>query len=165
MKKLIFLILFAFSFNFVPLFVQALTLAEIQEQLIQIQKKIAVLQNQKIQDCPFGRDLVYGDGMANGLRREVTDLQKWLIVTYLNIPNPTGHFGPLTRSALARWQRDNNLAPTGRFALPERLLLCGQINNQIPTTTEPIFCTMDAFLCPDGTYVGRTGPQCQFVCP
>lgn len=27
------------------------------------------------------------------------------------------------------------------------------------------FCTADAFQCPDGTYVGRTGPNCQFVCP
>lgn len=30
---------------------------------------------------------------------------------------------------------------------------------------EPVACTMDAFLCPDGSYVGRTGPQCEFVCP
>ena len=26
-------------------------------------------------------------------------------------------------------------------------------------------CTMDALLCPDGSYVGRTGPNCEFVCP
>lgn len=26
-------------------------------------------------------------------------------------------------------------------------------------------CTMDAKQCPDGSYVGRTGPECQFVCP
>jgi hypothetical protein len=30
---------------------------------------------------------------------------------------------------------------------------------------EPVFCTADAFQCPDGTWVGRTGPDCQFVCP
>lgn len=30
---------------------------------------------------------------------------------------------------------------------------------------EPVFCTMDAFQCPDGTWVGRTGPNCEFVCP
>lgn len=29
----------------------------------------------------------------------------------------------------------------------------------------PIACTMDAKKCPDGTYVGRTGPKCEFVCP
>jgi len=26
-------------------------------------------------------------------------------------------------------------------------------------------CTMDAMQCPDGSYVGRTGPACEFVCP
>lgn len=30
---------------------------------------------------------------------------------------------------------------------------------------EQIACTMDAMQCPDGSYVGRTGPKCQFVCP
>lgn len=40
------------------------------------------------------------------------------------------------------------------------------------TTKEPIesdddliFCTADAFQCPDGSFVGRTGPDCEFVCP
>lgn len=28
-----------------------------------------------------------------------------------------------------------------------------------------IACTMDAKMCPDGTYVGRSGPTCEFVCP
>jgi len=32
--------------------------------------------------------------------------------------------------------------------------------------TEPVFCTMDAMMCPDGSYVGRTGPNCEFAaCP
>jgi hypothetical protein len=30
---------------------------------------------------------------------------------------------------------------------------------------EVIACTMDAYQCPDGSYVGRTGPKCEFVCP
>lgn len=34
--------------------------------------------------------------------------------------------------------------------------------NNIPEGT---VCTMDAKMCPDGTYVGRTGPNCEFVCP
>jgi len=28
-----------------------------------------------------------------------------------------------------------------------------------------VACTMDAMMCPDGTYVGRSGPDCKFVCP
>ena len=30
---------------------------------------------------------------------------------------------------------------------------------------EGVMCTMDAMQCPDGSYVGRTGPTCEFVCP
>ena len=31
---------------------------------------------------------------------------------------------------------------------------------------EQIACTMEAKLCPDGSYVGRTGPKCEFTdCP
>ncbi|MBP6924461.1 MAG: hypothetical protein KBB78_02745 [Candidatus Pacebacteria bacterium] len=33
------------------------------------------------------------------------------------------------------------------------------------TTTEEIACTLDAMQCPDGSYVGRSGPNCEFVCP
>lgn len=30
---------------------------------------------------------------------------------------------------------------------------------------EPVACTMDAMQCSDGSWVGRTGPDCAFVCP
>lgn len=34
------------------------------------------------------------------------------------------------------------------------------------TPGEPVFCTQEAMLCPDGSYVGRTGPNCDFApCP
>jgi len=31
------------------------------------------------------------------------------------------------------------------------------------TTTTQTVCPMDAMQCPNGTYVGRTGPQCSFA--
>ena len=35
-----------------------------------------------------------------------------------------------------------------------------------PAIPEPVFCTMDAKLCPDGSAVGRIGPDCSFApCP
>ena len=35
-----------------------------------------------------------------------------------------------------------------------------------PNEKEPVACTMEAMLCPDGSYVGRTGPNCEFTpCP
>jgi hypothetical protein len=30
---------------------------------------------------------------------------------------------------------------------------------------DQVMCTMDAMMCPDGSYVGRSGPNCEFVCP
>lgn len=30
---------------------------------------------------------------------------------------------------------------------------------------DPVMCTADAMICPDGTTVGRSGPNCEFVCP
>lgn len=35
-----------------------------------------------------------------------------------------------------------------------------------PRPVEPVACTMDAKICPDGSYVGRTAPNCEFAaCP
>ncbi len=35
-----------------------------------------------------------------------------------------------------------------------------------PITPAPVACTQEAKQCPDGSFVGRTGPQCQFAeCP
>lgn len=34
-----------------------------------------------------------------------------------------------------------------------------------PNETEAVLCTADAMLCSDGSYVGRTGPKCEFICP
>lgn len=37
---------------------------------------------------------------------------------------------------------------------------------QMGDGSEQIGCTMDAKMCPDGSYVGRSGPTCEFeVCP
>jgi len=31
---------------------------------------------------------------------------------------------------------------------------------------QPVACTMEAMQCPNGSYVGRTGPNCEFAdCP
>ena len=34
------------------------------------------------------------------------------------------------------------------------------------TSTQPVACTLEAKMCPDGSYVGRQGPNCEFApCP
>lgn len=34
----------------------------------------------------------------------------------------------------------------------------------LPDSNNKTICTLDAKQCPDGTYVGRTGPNCEFIC-
>ncbi len=34
-----------------------------------------------------------------------------------------------------------------------------------PPTDNQVMCTMDAMQCPDGSWVGRSGPSCEFACP
>ena len=37
-----------------------------------------------------------------------------------------------------------------------------EVTEEVP----PVACTMDAKMCPDGSYVGRVGPNCEFAaCP
>ncbi|MDE2399938.1 MAG: hypothetical protein KGL67_02950 [Patescibacteria group bacterium] len=39
-------------------------------------------------------------------------------------------------------------------------------SNNPANPTSPVACTQEAKQCPDGSYVGRTGPNCQFAqCP
>lgn len=47
------------------------------------------------------------------------------------------------------------------FILSAQVGVGASVNANVGAT----ICTMDAKLCPDGSYVGRTGPNCQFVCP
>src|SRR3990167_4598411 len=49
------------------------------------------------------------------------------------------------------------------LALPASAL---SISSLFGNSDEPVMCTMEAKMCPDGSYVGRTGPQCEFAaCP
>lgn len=42
----------------------------------------------------------------------------------------------------------------------------GDISETEEETDEPVACTMDAKICPDGSAVGRVGPNCEFApCP
>ncbi len=34
-----------------------------------------------------------------------------------------------------------------------------------PPADNQVMCTMDAMQCADGSWVGRRGPKCNFVCP
>ncbi len=52
------------------------------------------------------------------------------------------------------------------YYMPRNAPVVTDPDTTTPTDTEPVACTMDAMQCPDGTYVGRTGPKCEFAaCP
>lgn len=40
-----------------------------------------------------------------------------------------------------------------------------EVSQESAEEAEVVMCTMDAQQCPDGSFVGRTGPNCEFVCP
>lgn len=48
-----------------------------------------------------------------------------------------------------------------------QLFIGNKTTPETPNTNEEeqVLCTADAMLCPDGTYVGRSGPNCEFACP
>lgn len=50
------------------------------------------------------------------------------------------------------------------FAIIFMVIFAGCTKGE-PRNNEVVACTMDAKMCPDGSYVGKTGPNCEFVCP
>ena len=55
-----------------------------------------------------------------------------------------------------------------RCMIPETADMCPPsiTPSQTESTDRKIFCTQEAKQCPDGSYVGRTGPKCEFAaCP
>ena len=55
-----------------------------------------------------------------------------------------------------------------RCMMPETADMCPPsiTPSQTESTDRKIFCTQEAKQCPDGSYVGRTGPKCEFTaCP
>lgn len=67
------------------------------------------------------------------------------------------------------WLFDANLNATRAGCNPACVVnektKTAEINWRCTGLKEPVACTMDAKQCPDGSYVGRTGPNCEFVCP
>jgi hypothetical protein len=48
----------------------------------------------------------------------------------------------------------------------EGVLYTAATPEPVPSIPEPVACTMDAKICPDGSAVGRVGPNCEFAsCP
>lgn len=63
----------------------------------------------------FAKSMKYGDNDRNGRGDDVRELQEKLREKgYLNASS-TGYYGPMTREAVKRYQRDNGISPTGNI--------------------------------------------------
>lgn len=67
------------------------------------------------------------------------------------------------------WWYDANLNTTKPGCNPacvvDEKTKTAEINWRCTGLKEQVMCTMDAKQCPDGSYVGRSGPNCEFICP
>jgi hypothetical protein len=60
-----------------------------------------------------------------------------------------------------------------KYAVLAAYLLCTACANDssqstvspLPPQDDQVMCTQDAKQCADGSWVGRSGPNCEFVCP
>ncbi|MBC7836338.1 peptidoglycan-binding protein [Acetobacteraceae bacterium] len=123
---------------------------------------------------------------------EVKRLQEFLAQDKDIYPNGevTGYFGAMTEVALQKWQAkmgvvasgDANTTGFGALGPKTRELIkmkCGEMlpppkpgmgsstqNSSGKQGKQPggVMCAADAKMCPDGRYVGRSGPNCEFKC-
>lgn len=72
--------------------------------------------------------------------------------------------GGMARSACGQGRSRRRHAGSGLLLAAAACILaaCGTAQDG---PGERIACTQDAMQCPDGSWVGRSGPQCEFVCP
>jgi peptidoglycan hydrolase-like protein with peptidoglycan-binding domain len=106
---------------------------------------------------------------------DVTTLQTYLSQANYLDTDPTGYFGNATKKAVKVFQSANGIAPQGNVGPYTRAKIkevsCNgdvaqQPSSPIPSTpNNPVMCTMEMVQCPDGSYSGRSGPNCQTNCP
>lgn len=104
--------------------------------------------------CPAGQECVYSDG-----------------TTTAPYPDASGTCQTKAVKVTATTSSAEPLSNTAPGSLPLTDLIPTQPNTTsvtatgVPVPRTQVACPMDAKLCPDGSYVGRTGPNCQFTCP
>ncbi len=81
--------------------------------------------------------------------------------TYKNNPAPSASPTPVASCT----PRPSCLDSQPRCLMPETDDMCPPSASPKPTDNQ-VFCTQEAKRCPDGSYVGRSGPNCEFApCP
>ena len=93
-----------------------------------------------------------------------------VIALFYAAPWRSGYFIRTTRSAPVYTGTVRTTTPSSTTNTTTVRTGGSSTNTSTTTTTttdgEMVACTMEARECPDGSYVGRTGPQCAFApCP
>lgn len=175
----------------VPVFASADTISELQAQIASLMAQVKQLQAQLSQAqgqqstkwChTFNTDLKISDRGD-----EVTALRNALVLERFSVTSEGGDkggnlFDEYIASAVSSFQQKYKseiltpaglYSPTGYVGGRTRTKLnaiygCGNTIPvpAIPSPTTPVACTTEAKLCSNGSYVSRTGPNCEFAtCP
>lgn len=73
----------------------------------------------------------------------------------------SGYFGPATERAIKRWQAAQGVVSSG----DANTTGYGVVGTKTRAKLNGNICQQDAKICPDGSAVGRSGPNCTFTCP
>lgn len=93
------------------------------------------------------------------MKTNTLDWRYWLLITLLVLAG--GWVGYQLGFAQGRTQIEQTLPQE----LPPETSMTPAPSFE-PTIPEGTACTLDAKICPDGSAVGRTGPDCEFApCP
>jgi len=153
-----------------------LLINELRKQIQRLKEKIQKILADRIESLTqkninFTKKLHIGstDRYTNN---EVTKLQKFLISENV-YPEKlvTGYYGKLTSRAVKRLKEkyEINVYPGVEWSpkIYEKILDSGKnLGSGYDNEGNSTICTLDAKKCPDGTFVGRIGPKCEFAkCP
>lgn len=107
------------------------------------------------QVTPSAIDVVTGQVVDPGFGKPIRDQNGcyYRQVECIKAPCPQVLVCPTTPTTSDRPTPAPSLIPTPKVS---------PIPSSLPTTPA---CAKDATICPDGSIVGRTGPNCEFVCP
>jgi hypothetical protein len=92
------------------------------------------------------------------------------VTTYTNTPGPGIAKGDVITTVIVTYKNKQYslelLDKSHKQTFDQILATFKFTNNQTTPSAAPVTeCTNEAMQCPDGTSVGRTGPNCEFVCP
>lgn len=90
---------------------------------------------------------------------------EWMTTDYVRFSGTLEFDEPRTSHGLLIFKKDNPSDLPENDAWVSLPIFFGEEQSSLPPE-ENVFCTQEAKLCPDGSSVGRTGPNCEFApCP